>query len=267
MLFAREEIMPLTAKGEKIMQAMIEQYGEEEGKKIFYASKNAGTITGVDKIVSSDVRDDFNEADHPRDEQGKFTEGGSGGTSPSAMMAHQATGRAEVPHGSPVAPGQRPLTTTEQHIVEGERKAMAELQAKAKAERLAANRARSQAMLKEHGEKMHALISGALGKGDTVDDYNNPHLHFFDPSADAIEFFGDYMLNGQDAPLTAARRKNLPEHVFALPGRRYPIDTPARARSALARVMQHGTESEQKAVYAAVRKKYPDMEVAPRGSS
>jgi len=40
--------MPLTAKGEKILAAMIEEYGEEEGKRIFYASKNAGKITGVD---------------------------------------------------------------------------------------------------------------------------------------------------------------------------------------------------------------------------
>jgi uncharacterized protein len=46
--------MPLTAKGEKILAAMIEQYGEEEGKKIFYASKNAGTITGVDTAMMND---------------------------------------------------------------------------------------------------------------------------------------------------------------------------------------------------------------------
>jgi hypothetical protein len=146
--------MPLTAKGEKIMEAMIEQYGEEEGKKIFYASKNAGTITGVDAVGN--------------------------------------------------------------------------------------------------------------------DDYNNPRLHFFDPTAEQIAFWGDELatdLYARDAPLNAARRKRLPDSDFALPGRRYPIDTPARARSALAYVMQHGTEHEQKTVYAAVRKRYPDMEVAPRGSS
>ena len=40
--------MPLTAKGEKILAKMIEEYGEEKGKKVFYASKNAGTIEGVD---------------------------------------------------------------------------------------------------------------------------------------------------------------------------------------------------------------------------
>ena len=46
--------MPLTAKGEKILAAMIEEYGEERGKKIFYASKNAGTISGVDTAENAD---------------------------------------------------------------------------------------------------------------------------------------------------------------------------------------------------------------------
>jgi len=40
--------MPLTEKGRKIMSAMKEQYGEEKGESVFYASKNAGKITGVD---------------------------------------------------------------------------------------------------------------------------------------------------------------------------------------------------------------------------
>ncbi len=40
--------MPLTDKGQKILAAMIEKYGEEEGTKVFYASRNKGTITGVD---------------------------------------------------------------------------------------------------------------------------------------------------------------------------------------------------------------------------
>ena len=45
--------MPLTAKGEKILAAMIEKYGEKRGKEIFYASKNKGTITGVDGMHDS----------------------------------------------------------------------------------------------------------------------------------------------------------------------------------------------------------------------
>jgi len=40
--------MPLTEKGEKIKRAMVEQYGKERGEQVFYASKNKGTITGVD---------------------------------------------------------------------------------------------------------------------------------------------------------------------------------------------------------------------------
>ena len=41
--------MPLTEKGEKIMAEMVKQYGEEKAKEVFYASKNAGKITGVDE--------------------------------------------------------------------------------------------------------------------------------------------------------------------------------------------------------------------------
>ncbi len=39
---------PLTKKGEKILAAMKKAYGEEKGEQIFYASKNKGTISGVD---------------------------------------------------------------------------------------------------------------------------------------------------------------------------------------------------------------------------
>jgi hypothetical protein len=44
--------MPLTKKGEKIMASLIEQYGEEKAKRIFYAGKNSGRFTGVDESVS-----------------------------------------------------------------------------------------------------------------------------------------------------------------------------------------------------------------------
>lgn len=40
--------MPLTKKGKKVMSSMKEQYGEKKGKQVFYASKNAGKITGVE---------------------------------------------------------------------------------------------------------------------------------------------------------------------------------------------------------------------------
>lgn len=39
--------MPLTEKGEEIMRAMKREYGAENGKRVFYASANAGKITGV----------------------------------------------------------------------------------------------------------------------------------------------------------------------------------------------------------------------------
>lgn len=40
--------MPLTDKGEKIMGNMVREYGAEAGKRIFYASRNKGVISGVD---------------------------------------------------------------------------------------------------------------------------------------------------------------------------------------------------------------------------
>ena len=41
--------MPLTKKGKKILGSMKESYGSDKGKKVFYASKNKGSIKGVDK--------------------------------------------------------------------------------------------------------------------------------------------------------------------------------------------------------------------------
>jgi hypothetical protein len=41
--------MPLTKKGRKIMTAMRRRYGAKRGRSIFYASRNKGTISGVDR--------------------------------------------------------------------------------------------------------------------------------------------------------------------------------------------------------------------------
>lgn len=41
--------MPLTKKGAQIKSAMTKEYGEKKGASIFYASKNAGKIKGVEK--------------------------------------------------------------------------------------------------------------------------------------------------------------------------------------------------------------------------
>jgi len=40
--------MPLTKKGAKIEHAMSSEYGSKKGKRIFYASINAGKLHGVE---------------------------------------------------------------------------------------------------------------------------------------------------------------------------------------------------------------------------
>lgn len=40
--------MPITKKGKKIMSNMKKEYGDKKGKQVFYASKNAGKIKGVE---------------------------------------------------------------------------------------------------------------------------------------------------------------------------------------------------------------------------
>lgn len=40
--------MPLTSKGNKIMEHMRSEYGDKKDKSVFYASRNAGRISGVD---------------------------------------------------------------------------------------------------------------------------------------------------------------------------------------------------------------------------
>lgn len=62
------------------------------------------------------------------------------------------------------------------------------------------------------------------------------------------------------AKLTSKKRKSLKKSTFAIPSRRaYPIPDKAHARNALARVAQHGTPAEKKAVRAKVRKKFPSI--------
>jgi hypothetical protein len=41
--------MPLNKKGTKIMKEIKKEYGKKTGEKVFYASKNKGTIKGVEK--------------------------------------------------------------------------------------------------------------------------------------------------------------------------------------------------------------------------
>jgi hypothetical protein len=84
-----------------------------------------------------------------------------------------------------------------------------------------------------------------------------------------IKFRETVNWNGyEEADLDAKKRNDLPKSDFAIPSTRsYPIDTEARARSALARVDANGTPAEQKQVRAAVKQKYPDMDVSTPKSS
>ena len=41
--------MPLTSKGSRIMANMQSEYGPKKGKSVFYASRNAGKISGVEE--------------------------------------------------------------------------------------------------------------------------------------------------------------------------------------------------------------------------
>lgn len=63
-----------------------------------------------------------------------------------------------------------------------------------------------------------------------------------------------------EAPLTAERRNSLPDADFAGPNRTYPIDTPERARAALARASVNAPDLLPR-IRRAIRRKYPDMEV------
>jgi hypothetical protein len=44
----RSKQMPLTKKGSKIMRNMKKTYGAKKAERVFYASKNAGKIKGVE---------------------------------------------------------------------------------------------------------------------------------------------------------------------------------------------------------------------------
>lgn len=43
-----ELLMPLTAKGKKVLAAMKKEYGATRGEQVFYASVNANKITGAE---------------------------------------------------------------------------------------------------------------------------------------------------------------------------------------------------------------------------
>lgn len=60
--------------------------------------------------------------------------------------------------------------------------------------------------------------------------------------------------------IKAAKRKRLPKSQFALPSKRkYPIDTKARAKAALAYAARSNTEGAYSTVRAKVLAKYPSL--------
>ena len=68
------------------------------------------------------------------------------------------------------------------------------------------------------------------------------------------------------ARLSSKKRRKLPKSSFAIKSqRKYPLDTKARARNALARVSQFGTKAQQKQVRAAVTKRHPSLKKTGRG--
>ncbi len=48
--------MPITPKGKEIMSAMKNEYGSKKGEQVFYASKNAGKIKGVEKAKTNALK-------------------------------------------------------------------------------------------------------------------------------------------------------------------------------------------------------------------
>lgn len=48
--------MPFTKKGKAIMKAMDKEYGDKKGKEVFYASRNKGTIKGIEKMKSKALK-------------------------------------------------------------------------------------------------------------------------------------------------------------------------------------------------------------------
>lgn len=64
--------------------------------------------------------------------------------------------------------------------------------------------------------------------------------------------------------LNAAQRDALPDHAFALPGRRYPIHDINHAKAALSRVAANGTPHEEAVVRMRVASRYPNMHMDPK---
>lgn len=130
----------------------------------------------------------------------------------------------------------------------------------------------------EEDARMALAVLSQFVDGETVqslqgaieDQFGDPSEMGSEDDEDGVHMMpdGSYMRDDEmdeaaisEAPLNAEQRNKLPDSAFALPGRKYPIDSPERARSALARVEQFGSDSDKRRVRAAVKKRYPNMDV------
>lgn len=68
----------------------------------------------------------------------------------------------------------------------------------------------------------------------------------------------------EDAKLSAAARKRLPDKSFAGKKRSYPIHDLAHARAAL-RLLHHASPAQQKTIKSKIYKKYPQLK--PKGKT
>ena len=74
--------------------------------------------------------------------------------------------------------------------------------------------------------------------------------------------FLDFLDEFDNAQLDYSTRKDLPDSAFAIPEKRaYPINDAVHARNALARVSQFGSPEEKARVRAAVKRRYPNIDV------
>jgi hypothetical protein len=65
--------------------------------------------------------------------------------------------------------------------------------------------------------------------------------------------------------ISAKKRKSLPAQDFALPGKKYPIDTVKRARNALSRGAQNASPAQLSRIKAKVHARYPSIRVTGMG--
>lgn len=93
-----------------------------------------------------------------------------------------------------------------------------------------------------------------------VQDYVDSIVKGPNVSASATQ---DWMKVFDEDELSTSKRNDLPDSDFVFPkDRRYPINDIEHARNALARVSQHGSPDEKSKVKAAVKRKYPSIDVS-----